>query len=333
MSATYPSPADLLVQPLTGPIVFEPLFMERVWGGRQMEALYGKHLPPASKIGESWELVDRPEAQSVVHTGPLRGLTLGELWRDYREPVFGPGTLPLGSPFPILVKILDAQEKLSVQVHPPASLAASMGGEPKTEMWYIAAARDDADLYAGLAAGVGRADFEDALKTGTVESKLHRIPVKAGDAMFLQSGRLHAIGAGNLIFEIQQNSDTTYRVFDWNRVGLDGRPRDLHINESMASIDFDDVEPALLQRQGDLVVECDYFRVEEWTLDRPRHAAPPESFAIVAVLEGQVRCGDLDFSPGQFFLVPRCLAENQLKPLATPTRVLVTTLPQVSGTA
>jgi mannose-6-phosphate isomerase len=233
--------------------------------------------------------------------------------------------------FPLLLKILDAQDKLSVQVHPPASIAASMGGEPKTEMWYIVNAREDADLYAGLAPGVSREEFENALKKGTVEEKLHCIPVKAGDAMFLQSGRLHAIGAGNLIFEIQQNSDTTYRVFDWNRIGLDGRPRDLHINQSMASIDFDDVAPGLIERQGDLVVECEYFRVEEWTLDRPRRASENGDFAIVAVLEGKVSCGSLDFKPGDFFLVPATLAAEgiQLKPLATPTRVLVTTLPRV----
>lgn len=306
--------------------------MERVWGGRQIETHFKKKLPPAATIGESWELVDRPEAQSVVHTGTLKGLTLNDLWKDYREPVFGPAAAASASPrFPLLVKILDAQEKLSVQVHPPASLAAEMGGEPKTEMWYIVNAREDADLYAGLARGVNRHDFETALKNGTVEDKLHRIPVKSGDAMFLQSGRLHAIGAGNLIFEIQQNSDTTYRVFDWNRVGLDGRPRDLHINESMVSIDFDDIEPGLLQRQGDMVVECDFFRVEEWTLDRPRRASESGDFAIVAVLEGKASCGSLDFKPGEFFLVPASLAASgiQLKPLATPTRVLVTTLPSV----
>jgi mannose-6-phosphate isomerase len=329
-SFEVPSPADLAVHPLAEPLFFEPLYMERVWGGRQMESIFGKRLPPAAAIGESWEVVDRPEAQSVVHSGRLRGLTLNDLWRDYREPVFGPkGAAHTSERFPLLVKILDAQEKLSVQVHPPASLAASMGGEPKTEMWYIVHARDDADLYAGLAAGVTRSEFESALKSGTVESSLHRIPVRAGDAMFLQSGRLHAIGAGNLIFEIQQNSDTTYRVFDWNRVGLDGRPRDLHINQSMASIDFDDVTPPLLQRQGDLVVECEYFRVEEWTLDRPRRASEDGNFAIVSVLEGKAGCGSLDFKPGDFFLVPAALAAEgiQIKPLATPTRVLVTTLP------
>lgn len=323
-----PAPEELIQLPLTAPIMFEPLFMERIWGGRQMESLFGKHLPPAASIGESWEVVDRPEAQSVVHVGPLRGLTLADLWGEYRRPVFGERAASLDAPrFPILVKILDAQEKLSVQVHPPASIAPNLGGEPKTEMWYIVHAQPDADLYAGLRRGVQRGEFEDALKRGEVEPLVHRIPVRTGDAMFLQSGRLHAIGAGNVIFEIQQNSDTTYRVFDWNRVGLDGQPRDLHINQSMLSIDFDDVEPPLLSRDGELVVECEYFRVEEWILDRPRRPNAEGDFAIVAVLEGKVRCGETDFEPGQFFLVPACQEAPLLKALDTPTRVLVTTLP------
>src|SRR5687767_1695966 len=146
-----------------------------------------------------------------------------------------------GGRFPLLCKILDAREKLSLQVHPPSPAL----GEPKTEMWYIARADAGAQLYVGLKRGVTRHDFERALQGGTVEECFHTIPVRTGDTMFLPSGRVHAIGAGLVIFEIQQNSDTTFRVFDWNRVGLDGRPRDLHVAESLQSIDFDDVEPSL----------------------------------------------------------------------------------------
>src|SRR5687768_4539191 len=151
----------------------------------------------------------------------------------------------LNDRFPLLIKILDAEEKLSLQVHPPASKAAAMGGEPKTEMWYIAQARNDAELYVGLRKNVSRAEFEFGIRDGTVAKCFHRVHVNKGDAMFLPSGRVHAIGAGLVIFEIQQNSDTTYRVHDWDRLGLDGKPRELHIAESLASIDFSDVEPAL----------------------------------------------------------------------------------------
>src|SRR5208283_4935377 len=147
--------------------------------------------------------------------------------------------------FPLLCKILDAREKLSLQVHPPASRAAELGGDPKTEMWYIADAAPDAELYAGFKRGVTRAQFEKKIRTGDVAGCFHRIKVRKGDAMFLPSGRVHAIGAGLVIFEIQQNSDTTYRVFDWNRTGLDGQSRELHVAQSIASIDFNDFEPAL----------------------------------------------------------------------------------------
>ena len=201
---------------------------------------------PRVPIGESWEFVDRQDAQSVVHSGPLRGETLHELWTSRREEVFGAAyESHKGNRFPILIKLLDARERLSVQVHPPAQVSAALNGEPKTEMWYFADAQPGANIYAGLKRGVTREQFERLLHEERVEEALHDIPVERGDNIFIPSGRLHAIGPGNVIVEVQQNSDTTYRVFDWNRTGLDGTPRTLHIEESMASIDFDDFEPAV----------------------------------------------------------------------------------------
>ena len=147
--------------------------------------------------------------------------------------------------FPLLVKILDAQDKLSLQVHPPPAKAKELGGEPKSEMWYFAETTPEADIFAGSKRGVTRDEFERKTGDGTVAECFHHLVVKPGDVMFLPSGRVHALGAGSVLFEIQQNSDTTYRVFDWNRVGLDGKPRDLHIPQSLASIDFNDFEAAL----------------------------------------------------------------------------------------
>ena len=239
---------------LIEPLVFEPLLMERLWGGRRLESLLGKRLPQTERIGESWELVDRPEAQSVVHQGPLRGRTLHELWTQHQLEVFGPG-LPPSERFPLLFKLLDAQERLSVQVHPPAEVAARLGGEPKTEMWYFLDTLLESDLYAGLKHGVTREAFVQALAEGNVADLIHHIPARAGDAFFIPSGRVHAIGAGNVIFEVQQNSDTTYRVFDWNRVGLDGQPRPLHVSESLESINFDDPEPGVSRPDGE--THCD----------------------------------------------------------------------------
>ena len=310
---------------MTPPLVFEPLFMERVWGGRRLETLLGKRLEPGVRIGESWELVDREDAQSVVHEGPLRGLTLNELWTRQRAEVFGPG-LGYAPRFPLLFKILDAQDRLSVQVHPPAAVAGRLGGEPKTEMWFILDALLDSDLYAGLKRGVTRADFEAALAAGSVAEKIHSFPIKAGDAMFIPSGRIHAIGAGNLIIEVQQNSDTTYRVFDWNRLGLDGQPRALHVAESLASIDFDDAEPVIAQPDGETVVACEFFRAERWTLDQPR-ISDGKGFAVFSVIEGTVRCGGREFARGAFFLLPANATDREIQPVTPGASVLRTTVP------
>ena len=190
--------------------------MERIWGGRRLESEFGKKLPAQKRIGESWEIVDRPEAQSVVVNGPLCGKTLHDLWIQDRSEIFG--DLPDASRFPLLVKLLDAHEKLSLQVHPPEKVASKLGGEPKTEFWYVAAAEPCAELYLGFRDSITRDQFEKALGDGTAADHVHKIRVTTGDAAFLPAGRFHAVGAGILLIEVQQNSDTTYRVFDWNRV-------------------------------------------------------------------------------------------------------------------
>ena len=164
------------------PFTFQPIFKERVWGGRNLERLYQKVLPVGPPIGESWEISDRPEGVSVIANGPLAGKTLRWLMEEHRQAVLGASAAPTGS-FPVLIKILDAQETLSLQVHPPAAVAASMGGEPKTEMWFITDATPDASLYVGLKSGITRADFEERIANGTVADALHRLPVKAGDTI------------------------------------------------------------------------------------------------------------------------------------------------------
>src|SRR5215468_5507597 len=190
---------------LKAPLTFEPIFMERVWGGRRLEAEFGKKLPPQKAIGESWEIVDRPEAQSIVRNGSLRGKALHQLWTQHRDEVFGDTA---DTPrFPLLVKLLDAHQKLSLQVHPPDGVASGLGGEPKTEFWYVAAADPNAELYLGFREPITRDSFAERLRKGTVIDHIHRIAVRSGDAVFLPAGRVHAIGAGSLLIEIQQNSD------------------------------------------------------------------------------------------------------------------------------
>jgi mannose-6-phosphate isomerase len=304
------------------PLIFAPLFMERVWGDRRLETLYGKQLPAGARIGESWEIVDRAEAQSVVRDGPWRGRTLHDLWLQERRNVFG--NIADAPRFPLFVKLLDAEEKLSVQVHPPPDVAAELGSEPKTECWYVAHAEPAAELYVGLKNGSSRAQFEAALKNGTVAEQIHRIPVRAGDAMFLPSGRVHAIGGGNVLVEIQQNSDTTYRVFDWNRTG--GAARTLHVAESLRSINFDDFEPELVQPNGESLVKHPLFDVEKWNLATAREVSAPGTFAIVGCLAGEIQCAGASLKPGEFFLVPAALEDRELRPAASNTSLLRVTI-------
>lgn len=313
---------------MSEPIVFEPIAMERVWGGRRFESVLGKTIPAGTPIGELWEVVDREDAQSIVHAGKWRGKSLHELWADERAEVFGDEYLASPAPrFPLLVKLLDARERLSVQVHPPLELADSLGGEPKTEVWYFLDALPGARIFAGLKHGVSREDFEIALRTGGVERTLHEIRVSTGESIFIPSGRLHAIGEGNLIVEIQQNSDTTYRVFDWNRMGLDGRPRTLHIAESLASIDFADFEPAARGVEHREIADCPLFRVEKVELRAPRDVRPGGRFALVAVTGGEVVCGGQSFGRGRFFIVPAGAGGLELAAVSGAAEILVTTLP------
>ena len=313
---------------LTAPLLFEPLPLERVWGGRHFETLLGKTLPHGAVIGELWEIVDRPEAQSVVHEGPLKGATLHDLWSKHRTSLFGErhATNP-SFRFPLLIKLLDARERLSVQVHPPAHLAKELKGEPKTECWYFLHAAEGASVYAGLRKGVTRTDFEASLTDGTVEEKLHRATARAGESILIPSGRLHAIGEGLVIVEVQQNSDTTYRVFDWNRKGLDGKPRQLHVPESMASIDFEDYEPNITPASEPIVADCPHFHVEKKHLAGPTLATEPGDFAIITCLTGSVECEGVTMNPGSFLLVPACIQGALLNPSAPGTSILSTRLP------
>jgi mannose-6-phosphate isomerase len=307
------------------PLTFRPIFKERIWGGRSLETLYKKNLPPKVPIGESWEISDRPGDESIIANGPLAGKTLRWLMENHGGELLGSAKPASGGRFPLLCKILDARDKLSLQVHPPTDKADALGGEPKTEMWHIADAAPDAELYVGLKRGVTRAQFEERIQTGGVAECFHRIPVRGGDTMFLPSGRVHAIGAGLVIFEIQQNSDTTYRVFDWNRVGLDGKPRELHVAQSLASIDFNDFEPPLVNSASSnagqfkirALVRHPLFKVDVF------HALAKETvlfrqprLRILAVLENRVVATSgnvsVELHPGQFCLIPASLNELAL---------------------
>ncbi len=273
-------------------IRFQPLYQDRVWGGRALSERLGRTLPEGRTIGESWEIVDRPEAQSVVASGAFAGRTLREAIASDPGAVMGPGW-PADRPFPILVKWLDCRERLSLQVHPPAALAPSLQGEPKTENWYIAeTTAPGAALLVGLKPGVTRAQFERGLAAQTAEDCVRRLEVARGDSILVRSGTVHAIDAGNLILEIQQNSDTTYRVYDWGRVGLDGKPRALHIEQSLASILWDEPPPPLVPAASHdtVLADCAEFRLSRRVLPAGGRLAiaAGEQPRILSVVAGQL---------------------------------------------
>jgi mannose-6-phosphate isomerase len=255
------------------------------------------------------------------------------LVEEHRAELLG-AAQPQSSRFPLLVKILDAAEKLSLQVHPPAVKASELGGEPKTEMWYIAETTLDAELFVGLKRGITRPEFERRIRDGSVADCFHRVAVRPGDAMFLPSGRVHAIGAGNVIFEIQQNSDTTYRVFDWNRLGLDGKPRELHIASSLESIDFDDFEPSLVQNlpvptaYGTVrtLVDDPLFKVDHIALRVGQSMALDQRRCVIlGLLQGKLAVTGggqtVELAGGEFCLVPASVAQAMLR-VAEPTSFL-----------
>ena len=273
---------------------FDPLYQERVWGGRALESALGRTLPPTAPIGESWEIVDRPEAQSIVVGGTLNGQSLHHVLTQHAADVMGP-KWPAGKPFPILVKWLDCRERLSLQVHPPAAVAAELRGEPKTENWYIAHTAPDARLFVGLKRGVTRGQFERAIADNSVEQCVHHFPVATGDSILVHSGQVHAIDAGNLLLEIQQNSDTTYRVYDWGRVGLDGLPRQLHVAQSLRSIDWNDFEPVPVRAAptSGTIADCPEFSIRRVVLGAGErvHLRAGEQPRLLSVVSGTVRVG------------------------------------------
>ena len=292
---------------MSNPIYFKPIYQERVWGGRNLEEALGRKLPEGEVIGESWDVVDRREAMSFIEKGDFAGKSLRELIEDRPEEIMGEG-YDSSRPFPILVKWLDCSDRLSLQVHPPAEVAPALGGEPKTENWYIADCQADASLIVGLKNGVTRDEFERRLGEGTLEECVHRFPVSSGESILVESGRIHAIDAGNLILEIQQNSDTTYRVYDWGRVGLDGRARQLHVEESLKCIDWNDFEPeTVCPGPGEsLLADCREFRLRKMDLEVSSNPVALEQGEprLVSVTAGSVQISGKEAVNGTTVLLP-----------------------------
>jgi mannose-6-phosphate isomerase len=310
------------------PLRFHPILRRLIWGGRRLGSVLHKAIGDESDYAESWEISDYHDQVSVVEEGALAGATLRELVRSSGRALLGPALAPRDQ-FPLLVKFIDAREPLSVQVHPTDELARRLANDNgKTEAWVIIDVEPGSVIYAGLNAGVGRDELLKAIQSGTVEPLLHRIEPRRGDCILIEAGTVHAIGAGVLLAEIQEMSDATFRVYDWGRVGADGKPRELHIEQAMESIDFErgpvepirpEGEPIAAGGSRERLAHSPYFALERLKLDGAAQVGTPDRFMILMGLGGaaKIEHGNdrvrLDF--GQTVLLPAALGRCEITPL------------------
>jgi mannose-6-phosphate isomerase len=309
------------------PLQFQPILKRIRWGGRRLGTVLGKPIGDANDYAESWEIADCGPDQSLVAEGPFAGWTLSRLVADKRTALFGSDRGR--AHFPLLIKFLDCNDRLSVQVHPNDEQARRMGrGENgKTEAWVILEARPDSRIYAGLKPGVDRRSLERHLDAGTVEECLHSFPARAGDCVFVPAGTVHTLGEGILLAETQQSSDVTFRLFDWGRVGPDGKPRPLHREESLACIDFDrgpvnPIAPRVVvagTEQVEELVRSNYFVLRRRTLSHPAVIEPEGRFRVLIPLAGQVDVRGDGYQKhlrlGDTLLVPAAMTSLTLSPV------------------
>lgn len=313
-------------------LTFTPVYKPYLWGGTRLPKLFGRVAPKLDRYAESWELSDLAEGMSVAEAGPYAGRSLRDLMRDCGKDLTGRDA----SAFPLLIKILDAADRLSVQVHPDEDSAKEHGGQPKTECWFVLDAKPGAAVWAGLKPGVTSESFRRALDMNTVPDLLQCLPVSPGDLLYIPGGRVHAIGAGCLILEVQQTSNTTYRVYDWNRKDADGKPRERHVEQAMRTIRWDDTSSARIApgpaiRQGANTIRdrisCPCFHLEELNLREPlavRHAG--DTFHALFTVSGGVRVRgsgpETDLPAGTTALIPAAIRDYVLAPLHTEAAVI-----------
>lgn len=304
------------------PLKLKPTLHVKVWGGQRLGTYLNKPLPTGEPYGESWELHDT----STVANGLLCGKSLRDLTETYGAALIGSGNNP-GDGFPLLAKFIDAEQWLSIQVHPNDEQALELEGEPrgKTEAWIVVHADEGARLVLGLQPGASRESLAKLIRDDRLEESLRYADVRKGDVLTIPANTVHALGPGLLIYEIQQSSDTTYRLYDWGRVGLDGQPRELHIDKGLRVADLD-LAPDVTRPANDLIVKGEYFMT--W-----RHLIKNEvlklrtrgCFQVLSCLEGEIRATTADKEPillskGDTGLIPACFEEFTLSGVGTVLR-------------
>ncbi len=293
------------------PLKLQPALHVKVWGGRKLATLMNKTLPTAEPYGESWEVHD----SALVLNGALRSESLGELTRRYGAELIGKGERPDGG-FPLLAKLLDADEWLSIQVHPNDRQARELENAPrgKTEAWVVLQAEAGAKLVIGLQPGTSREEIAEAIGSGQLEDFLVYAEVKAGDVLYIPANTVHALGPGILLYEIQQSSDITYRLYDWGRMGLDGQPRDLHIDEGLQVANLESL-PKVRHPDGDLLVDGEFFCCWRHRLEDSALRIETEGgFQALTCIAGRLHveangCEAIELGKGETGLVPACIRE------------------------
>ena len=313
------------------PLSFRPILKRLLWGGRRLGELLKKPLGDGRDYAESWEIADHRADVSVVDDGPLKGSDLRHLLAERGADILGPG-FAKARQFPLLVKFLDANQHLSVQVHPDDVKGRILAGDNgKTEAWVIVHAEPGSLIFAGLKPGVARDDLAEGMKTGRVEPLLHRFEARPGDCVMIPAGTIHAIGAGIVLAEIQQMSDATFRVFDWDRLGPDGSPRALHVREALESTDYDAGPVNPLETVPELIpggtrerlTACDYFAIERQTLDGATPVGQRDRFTIVVGLDGDCEIDhegrSYPLPGGSTRLLPAAIGECEIRPRGRAT--------------
>ena len=295
------------------PLKFIPIYKERIWGGHNLEKIFARVLPSQS-IGESWELSSHSNGMSIVVNGVLAGKTLQEIMMEYKERLMGKKFMN-AKDFPLLIKIIDAHDNLSIQVHPGDEDANTAVGEAgKTEAWYVVEAKENAQIVYGLTKGITKEVFIQAVESSTIGDMVKRVPVKAGDMVFVPAGMVHALLDGVMVYEVQQNSDTTYRIYDYDRVGDDGKRRELHIDKAIEVINFTQQFSCDFNEHS---IKCQYFSMDKVSIQGARTYKAEDQFIIYCITAGT---GEIVYKDsiesvqaGDTLLIPACLGEFSIK--------------------